>query len=317
MDKLAGMAMFVRVVESGNFTAAAEVSQVSPTMVAKHVRTIEQRLGARLLHRTTRRQQLTEVGRLYYERCKQVLAEVELAESSASELQASPRGQVRLVAPVGFGSQSLVPALAAYLARYPDVNVELTLDNRAPDLIGEGYELGIQMGEIEDAELVARPLHPYRRILAAAPTYLARCGTPTHPEQLSKHACLGLSYWRHHDRWHLRGPDGQLCEVPVKGRFTSNHGDALRIAALCGAGIVLQPEASLADDIAAGRLVVVLPAWSYKLTPMHLIYAQDRRPTAKLRSIIDFLLERFGSEGAGGTFSISGGGADTRRSRHG
>ena len=294
MDKLAGMAMFVRVVESGNFTAAASVSGVSSTMVAKHVRTIEQRLGARLLHRTTRRQQLTEVGRLYYERCKKVLSEVELAEASASELQASPRGLVRLVAPVSFGSHSLAPVLADYLARHPEVNVELTLDNRAPDLIKEGYELGIQIGEIEAAGLVARPLRPYRRILAAAPSYLARHGQPEHPEQLNAHSCLGLSYWRHHHHWHLLGPNDEFCKVMVKGRFSSNQGSALRNAALHGAGIVLQPEVLLADDIAAGRLVPVLPAWSYRPTPMYLIYAQDSRPTAKLRSVIDLLLKCFG-----------------------
>ncbi|ASL46462.1 HTH-type transcriptional regulator DmlR [Burkholderia sp. AD24] len=294
MDKLAGMAMFVRVVESGSFAAAAAVSDVSPTMVAKHIRTIEQRLGARLLHRTTRRQQLTEVGRLYYERCKSALAEVELAEASASELQTSPRGQVRLVAPITFGSQSMVPALTDYLALHPEVSVELTLDNRAHALIDEGYELGIQIGEIDDSGLVARPLRPYRRILAASPDYLHEHGQPDHPQQLNAHACLGLSYWSRHDRWHLVGPAGESCDVLVKGRFTSNHGSALRVAALRGAGIVLQPEVLLADDIAAGRLVPVLPCWSYRPTPMHLIYAQDRRPTAKLRSVIDFLLERFG-----------------------
>jgi DNA-binding transcriptional LysR family regulator len=263
-------------------------------MVAKHVRTIEERLGARLLHRTTRRQQLTEVGRLYYERCKKVLSEVELAEASAAELQASPRGLVRLVAPVSFGSHSLAPVLADYLARHPEVNVELTLDNRAPDLIKEGYELGIQIGEIEATGLVARRLRPYRRILAAAPGYLARHGQPEHPEQLNAHSCLGLSYWRHHDHWHLLGPNDEFCKVTVTGRFSSNQGSALRNAALHGAGIVLQPEVLLADDVAAGRLVPVLPAWSYKPTPMYLIYAQDSRPTAKLRSVIDLLLKCFG-----------------------
>lgn len=293
MDKLASMAMFIRVVESGSFTAAANASRVSPTMVAKHIRTIEQRLDARLLHRTTRRQQLTEVGRLYYERCKQVLAEVDLAESSASELRASPRGLVRLVAPVSFGSQSLVPALADYMARYPDVNVELTLDNRTPDLINDGYELGIHIGRVDAAGVVARPLRPYRRILAAAPAYLERRGEPTHPEQLCAHDCLGISYWSRHDRWHLQGPGGDIYEVLVKGRFTSNQGNALRIAAVHGAGIVLQPEALLADDIATGRLMRVLPYWAYKTTPTYLIYPQDSRPTAKLRSIIDFLLMRF------------------------
>jgi DNA-binding transcriptional LysR family regulator len=286
--------MFVRVVECGSFTAAATVSGVSATMVAKHIRTIEQRLGARLLHRTTRRQQLTDVGRLYYERCKNVLCEVELAEGSASELHATPRGVVRLVAPVSFGSQSLVPVLSEYLRRYPEVNVELTLDNRTPDLIAGDYELGILIGEIKQIGFVARPLKPYRRILAAAPDYLARYGVPANPEQLSTHSCLGLSYWRRHDRWQLVGPQGESCEVLVKGRFTSNQGGALRIAALNGVGILLQQEDLLFDDIAAGRLVSVLPGWSYKATPMYLIYAQDSSPTAKLRSVIDLILEHFG-----------------------
>ncbi len=296
MDKLAGMAMFVRVVEGGSFTAAAAASGVSPTMVAKHIRTIEQRLDARLLHRTTRRQHLTEVGRLYYERCKQVLSEVELAEGSAAELRASPRGLVRMVAPVSFGSHSVVPALTEYQARYPAVSVDLVLDNRKPDLANGGYELGIHIGKIDAVDLVARPLRPYRRILAAAPDYLAQHGQPGHPDQLRAHSCLGLSYWSRHDRWHLQGPDGEINEVVVKGRFTSNQGNALRIAALHGAGIVLQPESLLAEDIAAGRLVQVLPDWAYRTTPMYLIYAQDSRPTAKLRSVIDFLLERFGPE---------------------
>lgn len=299
MGKLAGMEMFVKVVECGSFTAAAEASNVSSTMVAKHIRNIEKRLGARLLHRTTRRQHLTEVGRLYYERCKRALIEVELAEASAAELQASPRGLVRLVAPVSFGNQNLVPVLIDYLLRYPDVNVELTLDNHVPDLINEGYELGIQIGEIDATELVARPLRPYRRILAAAPSYLAKHGQPEHPEQLSAHSCLGLSYWRRHDHWHLIGPDAAVYEVAVKGRFSANQGSALRMAALLGAGIVLQPEMSLTDDIAAGRLVHVLPEWSFRPTPMHLIYAQDTHPTAKLRSVIDFLVQCFGLEAPG------------------
>ncbi len=294
MNKLAGMAMFVKVVECGSFTKAAEVSDVSSTMVAKHIRIIEKRLGARLLHRTTRRQHLTEVGQLYYERCKHALAEVELAEASASELHASPRGLIRLVAPVSFGNQHLVPALSDYLMQHPNVDVALTLDNRVPNLINDGYELGIQIGEIDATDLVARPLRPYRRILAAAPKYLAQHGHPEHPEQLKAHSCLGLSYWRRHDRWHLIGPNAIACEVPVKGRFSANQGSALRTAALLGAGIVLQPEMSLVDDFASGRLVHVLPEWSFRPTPMYLIYAQDSRPTAKLRSVIEFLVQRFG-----------------------
>jgi DNA-binding transcriptional LysR family regulator len=298
MDKLASMEMFVRVVESGSFAGAAASAGVSATMAAKHIRTIEDRLGARLLHRTTRRQALTDVGRLYYERCKRALAEVELAESSGSELQAAPKGQLRMVAPVNFGSHSVVPALSRYLARHPDVSVDLTLDDRAPDLLKKGFELGVQVGDIADATLVARPLRPYRRVMAASPAYLAQSGVPERPEDLSSHQCLGMRYWRTYDRWHLIGPAGEPCVVRVTGRLLCNHGQALRVAAVQGLGIALQPEAVVADDLAADRLVRVLPGWSYKPSPMYLIYAQDSRPTAKLRSVIDFLLARFGPRGS-------------------
>lgn len=301
MNKLASMEMFVRVVESGSFSAAAEASRVSATMVAKHIRAIEQRLGARLLHRTTRRQQLSDVGRLYYERCKHVLAEVELAEASASELQATPRGRLRVIAPVSFGSHSLVPALTEFMNQHPEVSVELTLDNRRPNLVDESFELAINIGDIDEPGVVARPLQPYRRRLAAAPAYLARHSALTHPEQLRDHDCLGLSYWRRHDLWRLIGPGGESCAVAVQGRFTANQGNALRIAALHGVGIVLQPDVVLADDLAAGRLLPVLPEWSLMPSPMSLVYPQDRRPTAKLRSVVDFLLARFGAGSASAT----------------
>lgn len=295
MNKLAGMEMFVRVVDCGSFAAAAEASGVSATMVAKHVAAIEQRLGARLLHRTTRRQQISDVGRLYYERCKQALAEVALAEASALELQAAPRGRLRLVAPVGFGSH-MVPVLAQYMACHPEVSVELTLDNRAPNLADGGFELGVLVGDVTEPGVVARPLRHYRRILAASPDYLARHGHPAEPNELAAHECLGMSYWRRSDVWRLVGPNGITCAVTVRGRFTANQGNALRIAALSGIGIALQPEPLLADDLAAGRLLPVLPEWSLTPSPMYLIYAQDRRPTAKLRSAIDFLLAHYGQD---------------------
>lgn len=296
MDKLAGMEMFVRVVECGSFASAADVSDVSATMVAKQIRAIEQRLGARLLHRTTRRQQLTEVGQLYYERCRRVLAEFSLAEHSAMELQSTAKGLVHMVAPVSFGCQILVPALSLYMAQNPEVNVMLTLDNQTPNLSSGNAELAIHIGEIQQKDIVARPLHAYRRILAASPDYLRQHGAPTHPDQLSHMSCLGMSYWIHQDRWELMGPDGEIVKAVVKGRFMSNQGHALRIAALNGCGIVLQPESLLKEDIAEGRLVPVLPEWSYKPTPMYLIYQQDTRPSAKLRSVIDFLIQRFGAQ---------------------
>ena len=295
MNKLAGMEMFVREVDCGSFAGAAEASGVSATMVAKHVAAIEQRLGARLLHRTTRRQQLSDVGRLYYERCKQALAEVELADASALELQAVPRGRLRLVAPVSFGSY-MVPVLADYMACHPEVSVELTLDNRPPSFADGSFELGLLVGEVTEPGIVARPLRHYRRILAASPAYLDRHGHPAHPDDLAHHECLGLSYWRRSDHWRLVGPGGATCAVTVHGRFPATQGNALRMAALSGSGIALQPEPVLADDLAAGRLLRVLPGWALAPSPTYLIYAQDRHPTAKLRSAIDFLLSRYGQD---------------------
>ncbi|WP_347557907.1 LysR family transcriptional regulator [Robbsia sp. KACC 23696] len=295
-DKLAGMQMFVRVVEAGSFASAAAISDVTPTMVAKHIREIEQRLGAKLLHRTTRRHQLTEVGALYYERCKRALHEFEQAEASAAELRSTPRGTLRIVAPVSFGSERLTPVLTEYLEIHPEANIDLVLDNAPIDVIREGYHLAIHIGDIDSADLVARPLNAYRRILAASPDYVKRYGQPETPEQLREHRCLGLSYWRTREFfWTLVGPDEQQCHVPVKGRFTASDGRALRAAALQGVGIALQPELLLADDIASGRLLPILPAWCYAAAPMYLVHARDQRPTALLRTAIDFLTARFTS----------------------
>ncbi|QMV15680.1 LysR family transcriptional regulator [Vibrio spartinae] len=294
MNKLSGMEMFVKVVECGNFTAAAAASGVSSTMVAKQIRMVEERIGARLLHRTTRRQHLTEVGQLYFDRCLRVLSAVEYAENSAIELQAAPKGLVRMVAPVSFGCQCLVPELSIYMSRNPDVNVMLNLDNRISNLSDDNYELGIQIGKICEPGVVARPLRTYRRILAASPAYIRKHGMPDHPSQLCNHSCLGLSYWQCQDRWDLIGPESETFRVFINGRFMSNQGDALRSAAINGCGIVLQPDYVLMDDINKKRLVQVLPDWSYKPTPVFLTYLQDSRPSAKLRSLIDFLVGRLG-----------------------
>lgn len=292
-DKLAGMQMFVRVVEAGSFAAAAELSNVTATMAAKHIREIEQRLAAKLLHRTTRKHQLTEIGALYYERCKRALHEFEQAEASAAELRTDPRGRLRIVAPVSYGSESLAPVLAHYLEQYPQISVDLVLDNTPVDLMRDEFHLAIHIGELHSNDLVARPLHGYRRILAAAPAYLARHGQPDAPQALCTHPCLGLSYWGKKEFfWALSGPEQQVRHVPVGGRFTANDGRALRAAALQGTGIVLLPEMLIASDLAAGRLCAVLPAWCHLPTPMYLVYPRDQRPTAMLRSAIDFLVER-------------------------
>ncbi len=293
MDRFLSMSIFVHAADKRSFTAAADAFGISATMVGKHVRSLEERLGAKLLNRTTRRQSLTEVGRIYYERCKQLLADVELADACADELRASPRGLLKIHAPVSFGGQCLAPALAAYLSRQPDVEIELALSDRTADLVEEGFEAAIRIGPLADSGLIARPLKPYAMWICASPAYLARAGTPRAAKDLGRHNCLGFAYWQKKNVWQLR-KSGETHAVSVKGRLIVNNGQALRMAAIEGLGIIMQPEILLAGDVAAGRLVRLLPAYEAPTRPMHIVYIADRRPTPKLRSFIDFAVETFG-----------------------
>lgn len=295
MDRLQSMAIYVQVVELGSFAAAAKAANLSATMIAKHVAALERRLGSRLLYRTTRRHGLSEVGKLYYDRCKALLADVEAAESSVSLLQGSPRGTLRVTAPVSFGARRLAPAMAEFLRLYPDVSVDLSLSDRVVDLVEEGTEVAVRIGHLADSRLVARPLQSYRSLLCAAPAYLRRCGMPRSPADLTSHTCLGFSYARSQGRWRLiRGREERT--VRYSPRLLANNGEALRQAALAGAGILLQPEVLLGDDVAAGKLVRLLPAWTLPERPMHLVHAKDRHMTPKLQRFIEFMLQRFTRE---------------------
>lgn len=287
------MAIFVRVVEKGSLAAAAEEFCTSATMVGKHLRALEAHLGGRLLNRTTRRQSLTDLGREYYDRCKRILADIEAADGIADAMHAVPRGVLRVSAPSSFGNHGLVPALPDFFARYPEVSIDLSLENRVVDLVEERFEAAIRIGTLPDSSLVARPLADYRTVVCASPAYLARRGVPGSLADLSAHDCLGFSHWKIRDRWHLDGPHGREA-VRVRGRFQANSGQALRMAAVLGLGIVMQPEVLLAEDLAAGRLVRVLPDYATFARPMHVIYHADRYSNPKVRSFVDFIVERFG-----------------------
>jgi DNA-binding transcriptional LysR family regulator len=293
MDRFTSMSVFVRAAEARSFTGVAEEFAISPTMVGKHIKALEERVGARLLNRTTRRQSLTEIGRIYYERCRQILSDADAAEASANELQAAPRGLLRINAPVTFGSQRLTAAVCDFMRLYPEVEVNLVLSDRIVDLVEEGYEAAIRVGPLADSELIARKLAPYRMAVAASPAYLAEFGRPQAPEELGRHNCVGFAYWAERDRWIFHKGERQET-VQIKARLTSNNGQALRNAALAGVGIVMQGEVLLAEDIAAGRLVAVLPDWQAPSRPMHVLFLPDRRPTPKLRAFIDFIVARFG-----------------------
>ncbi|WP_420474658.1 LysR family transcriptional regulator [Noviherbaspirillum sp. ST9] len=294
MDKLRSMEVFVAVVDAGSFTAAAEAFDISPVMVGKHIRMLEERIGARLLTRTTRRQSLTEIGRQYAERCRQILADIHAAESGAEAMRATPRGTLKLSAPVSFGTHRMAAALADYLALYPEVSADLNLNDRVIDLVEEGYDAAVRIGTLDDSSLVARPLAPYRMMICASPGYLARAGTPRTPADLAAHQCLDFMHWNKRLRWRLSDPHAEAPEVPAS-RFRSNNGQALRMAALRGHGIVMQTEILLAEDVDAGRLVSLLEDYVPAPRPMHLVYPRDRQATPKLTTFVDFMLERFGA----------------------
>lgn len=291
MDKLRSMEVFVAVVDRGSFTAAADAFGISPVMVGKHIRALEERLGAALLARTTRRQSLTEIGRQYADQCRAILAQISAAESGAEAMRAAPRGKLKITAPVSFGSEWISPAMTEYLALHPEVKLELNLNDRMVDIVEEGYDAAIRIGVLEDSRLVARALRPYGMVICAAPAYLARAGTPRTPEDLAQHECLDFMQWTHQVRWRLKDQPG--ASKVRESRFRSNNGHALRVAALHGFGIVMQAEIMLAQDIAAGRLVPVLHDYVPAARPMHLVYSRDRQPTPKLTTFIDFMLARF------------------------
>src|SRR5574343_130817 len=295
MDRLLSMAVFAKTVEMGSFSAAGEALKMSSQLVGKHVRMLEAHLGLRLLNRTTRRQHLTDMGREVYERVKGILAEVEDAEGRAAEIRATPRGRLRVNAPVTFGIHALSPRLPDYLTAYPEVALELSLSNRKVDVIDEGYDLVFRIGELSDSGFVARELKPYRLVLCAAPAYLARRGEIKTVQDLMQRESLAFLHHEMGKSWTLVGPEGQVT-VPVFPRLLVDSGEALMASAVAGMGVLLQPSEIVEPYLASGQLVRVLPDYDAPTWPMHIIYAPNRRMTPKLRSFIEFVVANFGPD---------------------
>ena len=285
------MQAFVAVAEHGSFSAAASRLQVSAVMAGKYIQQLEAHLGAALLQRNTRRQRLTEAGTAYLAGCRQVLEQVQQAEADVAGLQVQPRGLLRVSAPTTWGSCVLSPVLSELLRAQPLLNIELDLINRRIDLIEDGFDAAIRVGPLPSQELVARPLPPYAMSLCASPSYLRRRGTPRTPADLEGHDCLSHLAWRGGHGWQLANGE----QVDWEARLTSNDGYALREAAVAGAGLVLQPTALLAGEIAAGRLKPLLRDYLPEPRPMHLIYLPDRRPRPRLQCFVDFVMARLGT----------------------
>jgi DNA-binding transcriptional LysR family regulator len=291
MDKLLSMRVFVQVAHHNSFAKAADYLGISRAMATKHLISLENHLGTRLLNRTTRRLSLTEIGAAYRERCVQILAEIDEAEAIATQLQTEPRGTLRVTSPTSFGIFHLAPAVTDFMKRYPDVEVVLTLSDRILDLAEEGIDLAIRIGRALEPHLIARHIAHTRTVVCGAPTYLGQYGIPQTPQDLAHHNCLRYVY-RDTDKWEFIGPDGQIT-IPVHGTLESNVGDSLRVAAIHGVGLVLQPTYMVGEDIKAGRLVEVLKGYRTPGVDIAAVYLHRRHLSVKVRAFVEFLQQRF------------------------
>jgi DNA-binding transcriptional LysR family regulator len=295
LDRVTGMQVFARVAALGSLSAAARALGMSQTMATKHTAALEDRLGVKLLHRTTRRLTLTEAGRRYLESVDRILSEIEDADAAATADTVQVRGTLRLNAPVAFGIREIAPLLPELSRRHPDLTVDLGLNDRQVDLIEEGWDLVIRIGTLGDSSMIARRLAPCRMVVCAAPSYIATHGTPQTIADLERHNCLGYTLSRAvgAERWSF-GRDGKAT-VAINGSLKANNGDALVAAAIAGQGIVYHPTFLLAGAIVAGLLVpLTLDHDPIELDGIYAVYPADRRPPAKVRATIDFLAEHLG-----------------------
>lgn len=294
MDKLEAMNAFAKVVALGSYAEAGRALGLTRSAVSKAVMELEQVLGARLLDRTTRRVSPTEAGLSYYERCLDILSRIEETELQVSRLHDEPRGLLRVNAPMSFGMLYLGNATADFMAAYPGLNVEMTLNDRFIDPVEEGVDVTIRIAALSDSSLIARKLAPARRVLVASPAYLAAHGTPALPDDLAHHRWLGYGATTGLQRWTYGKTDGSSGTVPLKCALISNNGHILRDAALAGQGITELPTFLVGCDIAAGNLALVLPGFPRTELGIYALYTPNRYLAAKTRVFIDFLVARFG-----------------------
>lgn len=295
MDKLAAMNALVKVVASGSYAEAARRLGLTRSAVSKAVMELEESLGARLLDRTTRRVTPTEAGLAYYERCLAILAQVEETEAQVSRLHDEPKGTLRVNAPMSFGTLYLGNAIADLMIRYSDLKVELTLTDRLIDPLEEGADVTVRIGTPTDSSLIARRIAPARIVLVASPDYIEKHGEPETPGDLVEHRCLSYGHTTSLQRWHLT-ENGESVSVSIASCMSSNNGDVLREAAVKGIGIAVLPTFIVGNDIAAGRLKLVLPNNRPPDLTIHALYAPNRYLAAKTRVFIDFLVDCFGKK---------------------
>jgi len=292
MDNLSDIAVFVQVVDSGSFTAAADRLSLSKSVVSKYVTRLEDQLGVRLFNRTTRRLSLTEAGTILYTRSRRGLEEIEAAEAEISQLQETPRGKLKINAPMSFGILIIAPLMAEFTSRYPELSIDVRFEDRKVDLVEEGVDLAIRVAELPDSSLIARRLGPCRHVVCASPDYLAKHGTPRTPEDLRTHNALTFHYQDSPSEWRFMSPEGKYVSVPVSGSIQMNNSLALRETVLCGAGIMLTPTFIVGADIKSGRLQKVLSDYRPYEVSIYAIYPERRHLSPKVQAFVEFMKEK-------------------------
>lgn len=296
MDRLAHMEVFVAVVEAGGIGAAADRLGLAKSAVSRRLAELETRLGATLIHRTTRRLNLTEDGHAYYERCVAILADLDEAEAALRQAQVALRGRLKVTLPLSFGLLHLAPLIQEFMTRHPEVRFELDFNDRQVDIMQEGFDLAIRIARLEDSSLIARRLAPIRSGVYASPDYLARHGTPGTAPDLKEHACLVYSNIREPDLWHCTGPDGRPGSVRVPARLAASSGEFLLRAALAGQGLILSPTFYVHQALQSGSLVQVLTDHAWPELSAYAVYPPTRHLSGRVRAFIDFLAERLAGE---------------------
>lgn len=299
MDNLTDVAVFVRVVERGSFTRAADELELSRAVVSKYLTRLEERLGVRLLNRTTRRLSLTEAGAELFAASQGALERIAEAEGAITRLQREPRGTLKVNAPMSFGILELAPALPEFLRRHPDIQVDLRMDDRQVDLVEEGFDVGVRITQrMTPSSLVARRLATCRQWVCAAPSYLAEHGVPETPEDLSAHNCILYQYASAANVWRFRARGGREIAVAVTGNLRANNGIAEREAALRGVGILLTPSFYVGEELRSGRLVRLLSEYSLPELGLHVVYLKRSHVPPKVRVFVEFLARHFGGRPA-------------------
>ncbi|MES2482079.1 MAG: LysR family transcriptional regulator [Pseudomonadota bacterium] len=293
MDKFQEMRVFAGVVDAGSFVAAADHLGMSKAAVSRYVAELEQRLGVRLMHRTTRKLSLTQEGEVFLARAREILASIEASEAELSAHADTASGLVKVSVPVSFGIQHLAPLWGEFLAAHPRVSLDVQLADRVIDLVDEGFDLAVRIARLPDSSLVSRQLASTRLVLCASPAYLERRGAPRHPDDLTQHELLGYSLLAMGDQWQFTGPQ-EAVTVKVKPRLWTNNGDSCVAVAARGAGIALQPTFLVARELAAGRLVEVLPQYRSIELGIYAVYPTRKFVLPKVRALLEFLAAKIG-----------------------